>query len=178
MGCDLVLGVQWLRTLGPIVWDFAALTMHFTMGTQNVTLQGMAAESVHIATKKQASKFTQASQGRCTLLMNTASELTDVIPTTLLQKWPKSLQTLLLQFGTLFEIPKGLPPPRTHDHKIQLVDESQTVKIRPYRYPAVQKDEIERMVAEMKGTLISTKVSYAIHFYFSYFILVLMQMMM
>ena len=152
IGYDLVLGVQWLRTLGPIVWDFAALTMHFTMGTQNVTLQGMAAGSVHIATKKQASKLNYTSKGRCALLMTTVSEPTEVLLSTLLQKWPKTLQTLLLQFSTLFETPKGLPPPRTHDHKILLVDENQTVKLRPYRYPAVQKDEIERMVVEMKDT--------------------------
>jgi len=28
-GFDLVLGVHWLPTLGPIVWDFAALAMSF-----------------------------------------------------------------------------------------------------------------------------------------------------
>ena len=27
--CDVVLGAQWLRTLGPILWDFAELWMHF-----------------------------------------------------------------------------------------------------------------------------------------------------
>ena len=28
-GIDIVLGVQWLRFLGPIVWDFNLLTMRF-----------------------------------------------------------------------------------------------------------------------------------------------------
>jgi len=28
-GCDIVLGVEWLRTLGPILMDFKALTMQF-----------------------------------------------------------------------------------------------------------------------------------------------------
>jgi hypothetical protein len=28
-GFDLVLGIQWLRMLGPIVWDFGALAMSF-----------------------------------------------------------------------------------------------------------------------------------------------------
>lgn len=30
-GCDLILGMQWLRTLGPITWDCSELTMEFTM---------------------------------------------------------------------------------------------------------------------------------------------------
>ena len=58
----------------------------------------------------------------------------------------------MLQYHTLFETPKGLPPPKRHDYKIKLIDEGQTVKIRPYKYFAVQKDEIERIVAEMKET--------------------------
>jgi hypothetical protein len=28
-GCDIVLGVEWLRTLCPILMDFKALTMQF-----------------------------------------------------------------------------------------------------------------------------------------------------
>ncbi|KAA3461258.1 Integrase, catalytic core [Gossypium australe] len=28
-GCDLVLGIQWLMSLGSIMWDFATLTMLF-----------------------------------------------------------------------------------------------------------------------------------------------------
>lgn len=26
-GCDIVLGIQWMRTLGPILWDFDKLYM-------------------------------------------------------------------------------------------------------------------------------------------------------
>jgi hypothetical protein len=31
-GCDIVLGVDWQRTLGPILMDFKALTMQFRPG--------------------------------------------------------------------------------------------------------------------------------------------------
>ena len=49
----------------------------------------------------------------------------------------------------VFETPKGLPPIRDHDHAIHLIPGSVPPNIRPYRYPYVQKSEIERMVAEM-----------------------------
>lgn len=32
-GCDVVLGVTWLRTLGPILWDFWVMTMQYSIGT-------------------------------------------------------------------------------------------------------------------------------------------------
>jgi len=28
-GCDMMLGIQWLKSLGPILWDFSALKMEF-----------------------------------------------------------------------------------------------------------------------------------------------------
>jgi hypothetical protein len=34
VGYDLVLGTQWLATLGDIVWNMAAGTMEFTVGDQ------------------------------------------------------------------------------------------------------------------------------------------------
>ena len=62
------------------------------------------------------------------------------------------LQELLEQYSGLFELPQRLPHPRQHDHRIPLLDENQAIKVRPYRYPAIQKNEIERMVNEMKET--------------------------
>jgi len=32
-GCDMVLGVAWLRTLGPVLWDFTLMTMEFGQGS-------------------------------------------------------------------------------------------------------------------------------------------------
>ena len=49
----------------------------------------------------------------------------------------------------VFETPKGLPPIRDHDHAIHLILGSVPPNIRPYRYPYVQKSEIERMIAEI-----------------------------
>ena len=40
-GCDVVLGAQWLRTLGPILWDFAELWMQFSINGTKHTLRGL-----------------------------------------------------------------------------------------------------------------------------------------
>ena len=37
-GCDIVLGVQWLRTLGPITMDYQELYISFTQETHTNTL--------------------------------------------------------------------------------------------------------------------------------------------
>lgn len=37
---DLILGVQWLKSLGPILWDFERLQMEFTLNGRKMTLRG------------------------------------------------------------------------------------------------------------------------------------------
>lgn len=39
VGCDLILGMKWLKTLGPITCDCNNLTMEFRKGDQRVTLK-------------------------------------------------------------------------------------------------------------------------------------------
>ena len=40
-GCSMILGTQWLRTLGPILWDFAELWMHLSINSTRHTLRGL-----------------------------------------------------------------------------------------------------------------------------------------
>ncbi|XP_068653849.1 uncharacterized protein [Aristolochia californica] len=44
-GFDMVLGIKWLETLGPILWDFSALTMSFVLRGSQVLLQGSRTET-------------------------------------------------------------------------------------------------------------------------------------
>ena len=76
---------------------------------------------------------------------------------------PVKLQALLLQYLLLFEMPRGLPLVRQHDHKIMLTDETQIVKLRRYKYSTIQKDEIEKMVLDTKeaGIIRDTTSSFA-----------------
>ncbi|XP_021311923.1 uncharacterized protein LOC110433726 [Sorghum bicolor] len=59
------------------------------------------------------------------------------------------LDELLAAYADIFAAPSGLPPPRTRDHAIVLKPGSAPVAVRPYRYPAAHKDELERQCAAM-----------------------------
>lgn len=45
-GANIVLGVQWLKTLGPIVTDYAKLNMQFEWQGNTINLQGIHAHSI------------------------------------------------------------------------------------------------------------------------------------
>ncbi|XP_042983164.1 uncharacterized protein LOC122312586 [Carya illinoinensis] len=45
-GCDMVLGIQWLRGLGSILWNFESLIMKFTYQNKEVEIKGLAASQL------------------------------------------------------------------------------------------------------------------------------------
>lgn len=115
-GFDLVLGVQWLRTLGPIVWDFDALSMTFWFNGRSHHWRGLGSRGM--------AAYAIADPRRV-------------------------LEELLLSYKDIFDEPHGLPPVRRHDHRIHLLPGSPPVAVRPYRYPQLLKDEIERQCDNM-----------------------------
>ena len=62
---------------------------------------------------------------------------------------PAEIQQVLQEHSSCCDTPKGLPPHRPFDHKINLMQGVQPVNVRPYRYSPQQKDEIEKQIREM-----------------------------
>jgi hypothetical protein len=59
------------------------------------------------------------------------------------------LADLLQQHSDIFDEPQGLPPARPCDHRIHLLPNTTPITVRTYRYPQLQKDELERQVVVM-----------------------------
>ena len=59
------------------------------------------------------------------------------------------LDRLLQQHIGIFDEPQGLPPARPYDHRIHLLPDTAPVAVRPYRYPQLQKDELEAQCTNM-----------------------------
>jgi len=88
-GFDVILGVKWLCTLGPILWDFSSLTMKFVLEGKQILWRG------------------QPSKAEPRLsLMQTQHSVTAI------------LDSLLAEFSDLFMEPSGLPPNCECNHRI------------------------------------------------------------
>jgi hypothetical protein len=142
-GCDIVLGAEWLRTLGPILMDFQNLTMQFDQGGHKHKFQGITAGSPEIISSHRMEKLLKKGHSGVIAQLH-AIQATEIPPV------PQDLQALLSKHQTVFSTPQGLPPScGVHDHSIPLVPGSLPPNIRPYRHPFAQKNEIEKMVQEL-----------------------------
>ncbi|GKB03552.1 retrotransposon-related protein [Tanacetum coccineum] len=167
-GCDMVLGIQWLSTLGDIKCNFKELKMQFLYNNTKVCLRGTTKSVTHwLDDRKQIERL--ESNGQAELMMMS------IYPNTGLQlmlmeekdqtksRVDPSIQEVLTEYAEVFEVPNKLPPARSHDHRIPLLPGTQPVNIRPYRHPPVQKDAIEAMIRELleSGVIKHSKSSFA-----------------
>ena len=56
---------------------------------------------------------------------------------------------MLEEFKDVLKQPHKLPPQRHHDNKINLVERTHPINIRPYTYGSLQKDIIKKMMQEL-----------------------------
>jgi hypothetical protein len=117
---NMVLGLSWLRSLGPILWDFATLRMALSFRGRRVVWTGVGAPAAASST----ALFTTD------LCIDEGSE-------------HALLDLLLDTYNDVFTAPEGLPLAQACDHHIHLKPNTEPVAVHPYRYPQLQKDELE-----------------------------------
>lgn len=61
----------------------------------------------------------------------------------------QQMEDLLHLYKDVFDEPKQLPPFQTHDYRIPLLEGTQPIFMKPYRYPHYQKNEMKKLVKEM-----------------------------
>ena len=134
----MVLGTQWLCTLGEIVWDFKLLTMRFCYFGKEVFLQGL---HMSPSTFSEENKlFSSAEKKGLVLDISTVNNVGSMLSPCYL---------LPCQTCRLRSLPTGLPPIRGYEHQIVLKDGTLLVCERPYRYPYFQNSEIEKILNEL-----------------------------
>ncbi|GKB11734.1 retrotransposable element Tf2 [Tanacetum coccineum] len=152
-GCDMVLGIQWLATLGDIRFNFHELRMDFKYNNKRVLLRGTHKSNLEWLSTKVSNKTARQaelhSMAMC-VFPHSASTCMQIEETT--TNVHPALQQVIKEYEDVFSIPKELPPKRDHDHKIPLIEGAQPVNIRPYRHPPTQKDAIKEMVIELLQT--------------------------
>ncbi|KAK9671838.1 hypothetical protein RND81_12G058100 [Saponaria officinalis] len=65
--CDMVLGVQWLSTLGSVLWNFKKLVMEFQWRGKSVKLHGIPANQIKVQKGEVSSKVIQEASHICLL---------------------------------------------------------------------------------------------------------------
>lgn len=109
VGFDFIIGFDFLRTLGPILWDCKALTLAFWREGRRITWQGVGGAAAMSSQQQVAAVTTDPG-----------------LPL---------LDNLLQQHGAIFDEPQGLPPARPYDHRIHLLPGTAPVAVQPYCYP-------------------------------------------
>ena len=104
-GCDIVLGAEWLRTLGPITMDFQELYMSFKRNNFTHTLRGLQAGAPSIISSHRMEKLLKKGHHGVVAQFNAIQ----VVDTKSLPIHPK-MQQILNNHLSVFDKPHELPP--------------------------------------------------------------------
>ncbi|XP_012844847.1 PREDICTED: uncharacterized protein LOC105964883, partial [Erythranthe guttata] len=145
-GCDLVIGVDLLRHLQPITFHFSKQRITAHLNGQPIILQGPqpAVSMQAISGEKMETLIKKGKVMIGCICMIAGMDGEDPRASI-----TEALTGVLQEFSDIFQEPTSLPPNRGCEHSITIKPEMQPFKMQPYRYPYIQRREIETMVEEM-----------------------------
>jgi len=132
-GADILLGVQWLQSLGTIAFNFQELFLKIFWEGKEVELRGIKGKSGKIINYNSMKRLLNEEQ------WGVISQLCSLEDLTSKSCISPDLQNVLDNHSKVFETPKGLPPIHDHDHAIHLIPQSVPPNIKPYIYPYAQR---------------------------------------
>ncbi|KAJ4756090.1 polyprotein [Rhynchospora pubera] len=165
-GYDMILGIDWLTSLGPMKVDWGKGEIEFKKEEKEIKLQVQEEKAQikmykgKVDIDKEQKKGSEIMLAHIMCMESQTAELQnqEEQPITIIA--PSELQAVLTSFASVFEEPNALPPERSIDHSIPLIPNNKPVNQRPYRYSYFQKVEIEKIISELlKNKLIQPSSS-------------------
>lgn len=133
-GCDIILGMQWLRELGKVLWDCSRLEIEFLEDGKKVKLTTDNPTSSKVVPRWQLSKIEEEKDYvfMLQLIPTHQKESCCAIKGFDDNGAPMELMELLGEYDDVFSKPEELPTSRgIHDHKIVLKEGSNLISCRP-----------------------------------------------
>ncbi|GJW38192.1 retrovirus-related pol polyprotein from transposon 17.6 [Tanacetum coccineum] len=144
-GYDVVLGINWLSTLGEIKFDFKLLYMEFNWNDKVIRFNGR--PKITHEWDKSTDLIAKGPSEQAYLVDYAATDMQFCAVKLVIPTWMENqsnlqseLQQLLDSFDDVFDNPTHLPPKRILDHSIALKEGSNPINLRAYRYGPVQKN--------------------------------------
>lgn len=154
---DVVLGMQWLRTLGECEVNWLMQEWSFIYNGKREMLVG------ELDLHRPATSFSLITNDDGQWAVPRESWLHSVAATPKPLKVSAYVEKVRDEFVFVFSQPQGIPPVRGREHAIFLKPGTTTINVRPYRYPQAHKDAMTKMVTEMlaKGLIRASRSSFS-----------------
>ncbi|XP_061371285.1 uncharacterized protein LOC133313888 [Gastrolobium bilobum] len=122
-GADIVLGVQWLSTLGPVMTDYENLTMSFHHKSQPILLKGNTSLTPTPITNSQLHKLIGQEPVESFLMcLSIQTQNTEPQPPI-----KSTISHIIDSYSDIFTTPTHLPPQRPTNHHIHLLPNTKPV---------------------------------------------------
>ena len=147
-GCDLILGMPWLKTHNPhINWRTHTITVTKPGGSiVHLPPTSAAAASGFLLTAKEFARQSRTADTFYLAVVNESSKAQDKAP----EPHPRAAR-LLAEFADVFpeQLPPGLPPKRSVDHKIELEPGFTPQSRHMYRMSPAENDELNKQLEDL-----------------------------